>query len=88
MRRLPEGAKIIHNDKLVIVWRLLNGDCLAQGKRVKSSCPLNAAERKMYVAELARPAICCKRLMQMRDCTLTQAWAVIKEARGLVRRER
>ena len=82
MIRLPAGAKIIQDDLIAIVWRLPNGDCRAQGKRVGKDFPLTYEERRRYVAELGRSAIFCKFLMEHRGISLGQAWKITKEARG------
>lgn len=82
MFNLPEGSRIIQSDKIAVVWRLPNGNCVAQGKRVGKDCPLTPDERRMYVEELARPAIICKRLMELRNISLGEAWRLVKLARG------
>ena len=82
MQRLPEGAKVIQDDRIAIIWRLPNGDCRAQGKRVSKDCPLTPYERKAYVHELGRSAIFCRFLMDHRGISLAEAWKLTKEARG------
>jgi hypothetical protein len=86
MQRLPRGTRIIEDNLLVRVWRLPNGDCRAQGKRVTRDCPLSADERRQYVKELGRAAIFTKWLMRHRGIGFAEAWTIIKAARGYEQR--
>jgi hypothetical protein len=82
----PRESRIIEDNRLIKVWRLPNGDCRAQGKRVSKDCSLTADERRQYIKDLGRPAIFTKWLMSHRGITLAEAWQIIKTARGYEQR--
>jgi hypothetical protein len=81
MQRLPQGAKVVEENRLIKVWRLENGDCRAQGKRVDADNPLTLEERRYYVSILGRSAQMVKFLMEQRQISLSEAWELLKRAR-------
>lgn len=80
--RIPDNAVYLQNDKLARVFRLPNGDVRTYGKRVGSDCPLSYNERRCYVDNNGSPLMLCKFLMEKRGITLSEAWVLVKEARG------
>ena len=48
MNHLPIGTIVLKNDRLRIVWKLPNGECRIQRKRIPKSCPLTKEEIRLY----------------------------------------
>lgn len=68
------------DDKLVTRWRMPNGDMRSKGKRVSRDCPLTREEIRVYVEQGSVAAT--KAVMVGRKVSLSEAWELIKKARG------
>jgi len=80
MIKLPPGSKKITDDRLVICWRLPNGNVVCQGKRVPASCPLPEGARRVY-AETGSTIPTVKWLMDNYGMSLADAWGLLKSVR-------
>ena len=81
MHKLPPGTKIITNNRLAIVWRLPNGDCRAQGKRVGKDCRLPREARRFYVETNGQTIKTVRFMMDRFNMTLDEAWGILKASR-------
>lgn len=72
---------LYHSDKLVTRWQdPVTRKITYRGKRVSADCPLTADERRVYVQAGTVAAV--RAVMDARQCSLADAWALIKRARG------
>lgn len=82
MKRLPKGTRVIHQDRLVIVWQLPSGERIAQGKRVRKDCPLTDDQRRLYVQTYGDAVAVVKQIRQDNEISLYEAKKLLDSARN------
>lgn len=71
--------RLYYEDRLVARWQRKDWTIVSQGKRVTATCPLTKAERRIYVEKGL--VACIGAVMKMRQCSLTEARALVFNAR-------
>lgn len=80
--KIPPDATYLQDDNLARIFRLPNGNVRSYGKRVSADCLLTLPERREYVRLNGGAVSMCKFLMEARSISLSEAWRLVKLARG------